>query len=249
MFSLEFGFQQTGRVGEAVRLGEGTSVGRMSEQNSDPSRPFDPPAPPTAPPAPPQAPPAPPAAPEPERPEVPKYGEYAENTYGVPGYPASQSAPPAAPPAPAAPGMPAYGVPGYGAPGYGAPAYAAPVRKRRTWDLVLTIILLVLAVFGVLIGLVYAGIFASPDLLDQAMQQQGYGGFSGDPGAAPAVLAISHIVLFLAAVGLSIPLLIRGRIVVFWIPLTAGVIAAIIFWVTVFAVILSDPGFISKYGG
>lgn len=248
MFSLEFGFQQTGRPCAAGRRSEGTSVGRMSEQNSDPSRPFDPPAPPTAPPTPPQAPPAPPAAPEPPRPEVPKYGEYAENTYAVPGYPASQSAPPAAPPAPAAPGMPAYGAPAYGAPGYGAPAYAPPVRKRRTWDLVLTIILLVLAVFGLLIGLAYAAIFASPDALDQAMAQQGYPGFSADPGAAPAVLAISHLVLFFAAVGISIPLLVRGRIVVFWIPLTAGVVAALIFWVTVTAVVLSDPSFMSRYG-
>jgi hypothetical protein len=139
--------------------------------------------------------------------------------------------------------------PAYGAQGYGAPAYAPPVRKRRTWDVVLTIILLVLALFGLLIGLVYAGVFASPDLLDQAMQQQGYDGFSANPGAAPAVLAISHIVLVLLALGLSIPLLIRGKIVVFWIPLSAGVIAAIIFWATVFAVVASDPSFISRYGG
>ena len=233
----------------------------MSEQNSDPSRPFDPPAAPTDPPAPPQAPPAPPAAPEPQRPEVPKYGEYAENPYGVPGYPATpaQAAPPAAaaiPPAPPAPayGVPAYGAPGYGAPeygapGYGAPAYAAPIRKRRTWDVVLTIVLLALGLIGLLIGLVYAAVFASPDLLDQAMQQQGYDGFSAQPGAAPAVLAISHIVLFLLAVGLSIPLLIRGKVVVFWIPLTIGVVAAVIFWATVFSVILSDPSFMSKYGG
>jgi hypothetical protein len=140
-------------------------------------------------------------------------------------------------------------MPAYGAPTYGAPAYAPPVRKRRTWDIVLTIILLVLGIFGVLASLGYAAIFASPDLLDQTMQSQGFGGFSGSVGAAPAVLAISHIVLFLLAVGLSIPLLIRGRIVVFWIPLTAGVVAAIIFWATIFVVFLSDPGFTARYGG
>ena len=211
----------------------------MSEQNSDPSRPFDPPVPPSEPPAPPQAPPAPPAAPEPARPDVPKYGEYAENPYGVPGYPAAS-----APAAPVAPGVPAYG-----APTYGAPAYAPPVRKRRTWDVVLTVILLVLGLFGTVAALGYAAIFATPDLLNQTMATQGYSGFSGNVGAAPAVLLISHIALYLLALGLSIPLVIRGKIVVFWIPLTIGVIAAIVFWATVISVFLSDPAFVSRYGG
>jgi hypothetical protein len=174
---------------------------------------------------------------------VPQYGEYAPadaaNPYGVPGVPAA-----AAPVAPVAPGVPAYGVPAYG-----APAYAPPVRKRRTWDVVLTSILLVLALLGLLAALGYAAIFANPEVLDQAMATQGYGGFSGHVGAAPAVLAISHIVLFLLAIGLSIPLLIRGKIVVFWIPLAIGVVAAIIFWATVITVILSDPSFVSRYGG
>ena len=213
----------------------------MSEQNSDPSRPVDPPVPPTAPPAPPQAPPAPPVAPEPARPDVPKYGEYApvdaSNPYGVPGYAAAPAAPPATP-APPAYGGPAYPV-----------SYAPPVRKRRTWDVVLTSILLVVGFFGMLAGLGYAAIFATPDLLDQTMASAGYSGFSGNIGAAPAVLLISHIALYLLALGLSIPLLIRGKVVVFWIPLTIGVVAAVIFWATVFSVILSDPSFMSKYGG
>jgi hypothetical protein len=127
--------------------------------------------------------------------------------------------------------------------------YAPPVRKRRTWDVVLTSILLVLALLGTAAALGYAAIFASPELLDQTMSSQGYGGFSGNVGSAPAVLLISHIVLFLIALGLSIPLLVRGKIVVFWIPLTIGVIAAIIFWAVVLSVFMSDPGFLSRYGG
>ena len=115
----------------------------MPEQNSEPSRPFDPPlpptTPPTAPPAPPEAPPAPPAPSAPDRPPVPQYGEYAPAGYLPSG---DASAPPASNP---------YGVPGYGAqaaiPGY-APAGAAPRKKRRTWDVVLSSILLVLALFG-----------------------------------------------------------------------------------------------------
>ena len=126
--------------------------------------------------------------------------------------------------------------------------YVPPVRKRRTWDVVLTSILLFLGLLGMGAGLAYAAIFANPEVLDQAMKSQGYGGFSGNAGAAPAVLAISHVVLYLLALGLSIPLLIRGKVVVFWIPLAIGVAAAIIFWVVVFNVIASDPGFLSRLG-
>jgi len=134
-------------------------------------------------------------------------------------------------------------------PTYAAPAYAPPVRKRRTWDVVLTSILLVLGLFGTVAALGYAAIFATPDLLDQTMATQGYSGFAGNVGNAPAVLLISHIALYLLALGLSIPLLVRGKVVVFWIPLTIGVVAAIIFWAVVISVFTSDPGFLSRYGG
>jgi uncharacterized membrane protein (DUF485 family) len=221
----------------------------MSDQNSDPSRPFDPPVPPTqpptAPPAPPEAPPAPPAPPEPERPAVPQYGEYAPAGYVSPVQPVQPAGTPSAPVNP-------YGVPVYGAPAVApvgsAPAYAPLPKKRRTWDVVLTIILLVVAFFGMIIGIAYAAIFSDPDVLSQAMSSAGYGTFTGSAGAAPTVLVVSHIVLFLLALGLSIPLLIRGRIVVFWIPLAIGVVAAIIFWASLVTVLLNDPGFITSGG-
>lgn len=170
---------------------------------------------------------------------MPQYGEYAPvapaNPYGVP--------------TASAPAAPAYGAPGYGVPAYGAPAYAPAKPKRRVWDIVLTCILLVLGLFGMGAGLLYAAIFSDPALLSSTMKSQGYGGFSGNAGAGPAVLVISHIALYLLAIGLSIPLLIRGRIVVFWIPLTTGVIAAIIFLAVIFSVLTSDPGFMQRYGG
>lgn len=224
----------------------------MSEQNPEP-RPFDPPTAPPAAPTPPESPtvpPVPPAPPVPDRP-VPQYGEYAPAGY------VSPVTPPAPAPAVANP----YGVPGYAAPAtpsnmYSAPrsgtvtASVAPVaRTRRTWDLVLTIILLVLGLFGAGLGLVYAAIFSSPEVLSQVMSSQGYGTFSGTAGAAPAIIAVSHVALFVVALGLSIPLLIRGRMVVFWIPLAAGVIAAIIFWSCLITVFLSDPSFVARYGG
>jgi hypothetical protein len=60
---------------------------------------------------------------------------------------------------------------------------------------------------------------------------------------------VSHVVLFVIALGLSIALLIRRRIVVFWVPLGAGFIAAVIFWSTLASVLLSDPAFVTRVGG
>jgi hypothetical protein len=99
----------------------------------------------------------------------------------------------------------------------------------------------VVGLFGMLAGVTYGVIFSDPALLDDAFSQQGLSGFNGDVGAAPAVLIVSHVVLYLLALGSAIPLMIMRK-VAFWAPLAAGVIAAIIFWSTVIAVVASDPG-------
>ena len=159
-------------------------------------------------------------------------------TYGSPDQPAAPAAPPAAPPV-AQPAAPAYGVPAYGAPVYGAPV--APTG-RRTWDLVLTIILFVMAVIGASLGIFYGVIFLNPALLQQVLSQQGYG-FPAIATEAPgATIIISHLLLFVVGVGLGIFLLIKKKIA-FWAPLGAGVIAAIVFWVVAIQVFASIPGF------
>jgi hypothetical protein len=140
---------------------------------------------------------------------------------------------------PQQPAAPAYGVPAYGDPVYGAPA--AP-RGRRTWDLVLTVILFVLAVFGAILGIIYGAIFLYPSLLSGALSQQGYGSPAIATEAPGAVILISHILLFVLGVGIGIVLLVKKKIA-FYAPLAAGVIAAIIFWVVVGQVFLSIPGF------
>lgn len=208
-----------------------------------------------------------PSDPTPPVPPAPSF------TYGEPAPPAPQQ--PVAPPPPAQPAAadplppPAYGerIPGYqypqtpavptpGAPAYGAPAYAAPYgapgapqpRRRRTWDVVLTIILFVLGLFGMGIGLIYAALFADPvlvkEIFDEAFRQYGLGGWNGTVGAAPAVIAVSHVVLYLVAVGVGILLLVTKRIA-FWVPLVAGVVAAIIFWGALYSVVLSDPSILN----
>jgi hypothetical protein len=153
--------------------------------------------------------------------------------YSQPGYP-QQGYPQAAYPQTA----PVYGQPGFG---------STPAPKRRTWDVVLTIILLVLGLGGTLLGVLYGIIFSSPELIDDAFRQQGLGGFDGEVGATPLVLIVSHVVLYLVAAGLSILLLVKKKIA-FYIPLIAGVVAAVIFWAALIMLMLSDPDFAATYG-
>jgi hypothetical protein len=183
---------------------------------------------PQATPAIPPIPPAPPAPPAP----TPQYGEYAQPT----------TPPAASGPTPA----PQYG---YAAPlpEYGYPT-AKPGRQRRTWDLVLTIVLLGIGLFGAGFGVLYGIIFIIPGYFTEIMSQQpGYAGFEADPGAAGPILILSHSLLYLATLGVSIFMLVK-KFITFWVPLSVGVVAAIIFWVTVISVILSDPDFVSTYG-
>ena len=146
--------------------------------------------------------------------------------------PASPAATPAAAPAAASPASPYAATPPaanpYAANPYATATYGAPPPAstgRRVWDVVLTVILLVLGLFGMLLGLLMAAVlpltiadsggFADPNLI------------AGDQ----AVIIISHLVLYAAAATVSIILLVRCKIA-FWVPLTAGIIAAIIFWAT-----------------
>lgn len=176
-------------------------------------------------------------------PEVPKAPSF---TYGSPA--GEQPAPPqygerlpapAGPPAPAA--APAYGANYSAAPAYGPGYDAPPVKRRHTWDLVLTVILLVIGFFGMLGGVLFGASFSDPafaDIVESGFSQQGFSGDMDFTGLAPIVI-ISHVVLYLAALGLSIPLLVTKR-VAFWAPLAAGVIAAIVLWGGYFAVIFSS---------
>jgi hypothetical protein len=169
----------------------------------------------------------------PQQQGYPQQPGYSQPSYSQPGYP-QQGYPQAAYPQVA----PVYGQPGFG---------STPAPKRRTWDVVLTIILLVLGLGGTLLGVLYGIIFSSPELIDDAFRQQGLGGFDGEVGATPLVLILSHVVLYLVAAGLSILLLVKKKIA-FYIPLIAGVVAAVIFWAALIMLMLSDPDFAATYG-
>src|SRR5690606_3335750 len=147
----------------------------------------------------------------------------------------AQPPPPGVQPPPPQPRYGEYAPPGY-VPPAAPPVAAAPAgRRRRTWDVTLTIVLLVLGLFGVLAGLALGAVYTDAELLDAGFEQQGLGSFDGEVGGAYAIIAVSHIALYLAAVGVAVPLLVTKRIA-FWVPLVAGVVAAIVFWATVASV-------------
>jgi len=146
----------------------------------------------------------------------PRWGEYA------PAAPPSQQPAPPQPPA-----------------GYAPWQYPTPPKPaRRTWDVVLTSILLVMGVIGTLIACFYAANLE--EAVTTAARQREITPNGASTSVESLVMVVSHIVLLLAAAGISIPLLVRGRPIVFWIPLTAGVIAAIVFWVLLFIAIGSS---------
>jgi len=161
-----------------------------------------------------------PETPNSHLPPVPRYGEYAP-----PGH-----VPPVEAPQP------------YVAQGPGPAYYAQPgERPRRTWDLVLSIVLLVIGVFGVLIAIVNA--FTIDTQMEQLYAQYGVAGeYSSGPSAAiaQAVIVVSHLVLYVLAAVLTAVLL-RKRRIAFWLPLSIGALAAIIFMVTLVVLALTDP--------
>jgi hypothetical protein len=172
---------------------------------------------------------------------VPQYGEYAPvappNPYGVPGYPTGAASTQTTPATPAYGATNPYGVPASGTQTYGAPAYAPIGGQRKTWDLVLTIVLLVIGAIGALIGAT-AGLGLN-DAIQQQYDAKNLGMYDGNNGAAIAALAISHLVLYVLAVGFSILSLVKKR-TTFWIPLVAGVVAAIVFWGVLISLIVGD---------
>jgi hypothetical protein len=171
-------------------------------------------------------------------PEVPKAPSF---TYGD-AAPVAPAAPVASSPLP----PPQYGerMPDYAAaPAYtAAPAYGtpAPAPRRRTWDLVLTIVLLVTGFFGMLLGIGIAFMFTDPAFSEQLQEMLGQQGVTGDVdfGSFPTIIVVSHVLLYLIALGLSILLLVKRKIA-FYVPLSAGFIATLVFWIGYLAVVFA----------
>lgn len=128
----------------------------------------------------------------------------------------------------------------YGAPHYGSAGYEG-VRPIRTADAIISIVLMVIGLAGVVMAC-----FTAAEGLGSFMQggydSAGLGTYvpTGAQGVTQAVLVGSHLVLYLVSVPLTIMLIVKRRIS-FWLPLTAGTVAAIVFWVTLLTFMYADP--------
>jgi hypothetical protein len=127
-------------------------------------------------------------------------------------------------------------------------ATTTPVaRSPKTADIVVTCILLFVGLIGMLIAI------AAPAILPQALldEYQKYGLNYERPAnltSVATILIVSHVILWLAAAGGSIPLMVKRRIA-FWVPLTAGFLAAILFWSLTISLLLSDPALATAIQG
>lgn len=118
----------------------------------------------------------------------------------------------------------------------------APVVRRRTWDVVLSTVLLLWGVLDVVTGFaVYNNLGVT---LRAASEQQGIDGFaSGDfANEVGGWLNIARVGLLLLAIVVTLVRLSRNRLA-FWVPLGAGVVAALLVVVSIMVVFFSDPGF------
>ncbi|WP_207453581.1 DUF6264 family protein [Herbiconiux sp. SYSU D00978] len=176
-----------------------------------------------------------------ERPEgrpAPMYGEYAPPGWVSP----AQHVDPAEPvPVPAqAPAPQASGGEGSGWPAV-APEQAK--AKRRTWDIALTVGLLLLGTWSVAGSVAqYANLGT---VLTAVFDQLGAGEFTSFELAATVGLVANlvQIGLLILAIALALWSLARGRLA-FIYPLAAGVLATIVLTVLMGAVIVSDPAFL-----
>src|SRR6187402_3180339 len=139
--------------------------------------------------------------------------------------------------------QPGYGPFDGGAQGYG---YYLARPPFRVGDMIVSIILLTIGLL-VTVNMIFVAF-----TLETAMQEQytsyGLGTYQATNGltVASAAILISHVVLLAIATPLTI-VLIRKRMLSFWLPLIAGAIAAIIFWVAIFGIILSDQKLMSYF--
>lgn len=157
-----------------------------------------------------------------ERPR-PKYGEYADATPTPTPTPSVEPAAAVAPP-----------IPGH--------------RSRRTWDVVLSTVLLLWGVFDVATGFpAYANLGAT---VAAAAKQQGVDGFASATLADEigSWLNVVRVAILVIAILGTLLLLGRGRLA-FWLPLAAAALAALAVAACVFVILIGDPGFAAYVAG
>jgi len=134
-----------------------------------------------------------------------------------------------------------------------APPSALEARPPRRWDMVVTIALVVFAIYTTISGFAtYSDLAYS---LTQVYAMYGYDGQYPNAAQAASVGLIINIVqpvLLILTIWLSTRSLRRGR-VTFWIPLTAGIVSGVTSTVLLMTLLFADPGFMAfitkSFGG
>lgn len=117
---------------------------------------------------------------------------------------------------------------------------APPLAPRRTWDVVLTTMLLLFGVWDVATSF---GRFSNlAPFIRDAYEAQGIGIFTSDSLATSMglVINIGRVILLVVAIIVSLRLISRHRLS-FWAPLGAGVAAGLLVVVCLAIVVLGDP--------
>ncbi|MWB98356.1 DUF6264 family protein [Agromyces seonyuensis] len=173
----------------------------------------------------------------------PKYGEYApEGWTWTPPEPAR----PATPPTPAPGSWPAPAVPHAGPVAPGASESADPGKPARPRDLPVTIVLLILGLFGVAFA---AGtILVLPESMAMLHAQYGLAAYEpgDDIGTVTTIGAILQVLLYVAVV-ISSVLRIRAGRGSWWLPIVGAVVSTLILFIVVSQVTAGDAALIEFF--
>lgn len=120
--------------------------------------------------------------------------------------------------------------------------------ERRTWDILLTVVLLGLGLYTV--GSGYLAYSNLGEVMDQVFRQIGIGGFTSVDLAATlgVVIMVSHTIIWIAGALLGARALKRNKIAFIW-PLAAGVLATLVVFVLIAILMISDPSFAAYLEG
>lgn len=145
------------------------------------------------------------------------------------------------PPADGTPSSPAPVAPASASPSPGSAA-ARSATRRRTWDLVLSVGLLLWGLTNVLTG--FAQYSDLPALIDQVYATQSIGDYAATSltSTIGTLVIVCNVVLWTLAAWITTRRLIAGRLA-FWVPLIAGVVATTVSLIAVGVLIGSDPVF------
>jgi len=117
-------------------------------------------------------------------------------------------------------------------------------KKPRTADIAVTCALLLAGLIGCFFGI--ASVSGLPQYIQSEYALKSLGVYT-PPTTLNTItigIAVSHVVLFVLALALSVRLMMRHRLA-FYVPLAAGVIAAAIFWTLIVSFIASDQLLVS----